>query len=68
LFEEQNEITWTAEVQRVPITICYYPYPLSANLMILICHRLNRQLKDKAISLQAWTGPEGSRSVRLPDF
>ena len=24
--------------------------------------------KDKAIPLQAWTGPEGSRSLRLPDF
>jgi hypothetical protein len=23
---------------------------------------------DKAISLQAWTGPEGSRMLRLPDF
>jgi hypothetical protein len=24
--------------------------------------------KDKAIPLQAWTGPEGSRRVRFPDF
>jgi len=24
--------------------------------------------KDKAIPLQAWTGPEGSRRLRLPDF
>jgi len=24
--------------------------------------------KAKAISLQAWTGPEGSRRLRLPDF
>jgi hypothetical protein len=24
--------------------------------------------KDKAIPLQAWTSPEGSRSLRLPDF
>ena len=24
--------------------------------------------KGKAIPLQAWTGPEGSRSLRLPDF
>jgi len=27
-----------------------------------------RQIKDKAIPLQAWTGPEGSRRMRLPDF
>jgi hypothetical protein len=25
-------------------------------------------LKGKAIPLQAFTGPEGSRSLRLPDF
>jgi len=24
--------------------------------------------QDKAIPLQAWTGPEGSRRLRLPDF
>jgi len=23
---------------------------------------------DKAIPVQAWTGPEGSRKLRLPDF
>ena len=26
------------------------------------------KVKVKAIPLQAWTGPEGSRSLRLPDF
>jgi len=25
-------------------------------------------LKGKAVPLQAWTGPEGSRKLRLPDF
>ena len=25
-------------------------------------------VKGKAIPLQGWTGPEGSRSLRLPDF
>jgi len=24
--------------------------------------------KSKAVPLQAWTGPEGSRRLRLPDF
>ena len=24
--------------------------------------------KGKVITLQAWTGPEGSRRLRLPDF
>jgi len=26
------------------------------------------QVKGKAIPLQAWTGPDDSRSLRLPDF
>jgi hypothetical protein len=30
--------------------------------------QLKVKVKDKAISLQAWTGPEGSRKLRLPDF
>jgi len=25
-------------------------------------------VKGKAVPLQAWTGPEGSRRLRLPDF
>ena len=25
-------------------------------------------MKGKAVPLQAWTGPEGSRKLRLPDF
>jgi hypothetical protein len=27
-----------------------------------------RKGKSKAIPLQAWTGPESSRRLRLPDF
>jgi len=26
------------------------------------------QLKGKAVPLQAWSGPEGSKKLRLPDF
>jgi len=26
------------------------------------------EVKGKAIPSQAWTGPEGSRRLRLPDF
>ena len=29
---------------------------------------IDNVVKGKAIPLQAWTGPEGSRRVRLPDF
>jgi hypothetical protein len=37
-----------------------------------ICHALNlfvgEKQKGKAIPLQAWTGPDGSMRLRLPDF
>jgi hypothetical protein len=31
-------------------------------------HILMHLVEDKAIPLQPWTGPEGSRRLRLPDF
>ena len=50
---------------------------MNERLRIIFCRRLrdgNRRLKDqlkgkgKAVPLQAWTGPEGSRKLRFPDF
>jgi len=29
---------------------------------------MKERMKDTAIPLQAWSGPEGSRRFRLPDF
>jgi len=29
---------------------------------------MEKTYKGKAIPLQAWTGPEGFRKLRLPDF
>jgi hypothetical protein len=29
---------------------------------------LSTDIKGKAIPLQTWTGPEGSRKLRFPDF
>ena len=31
-------------------------------------HVADTSLKDKALPLQAWTGPEDSRRLRIPDF
>jgi len=36
---------------------------LQKHILILI-----RRGKGKAVPLQAWTGPEGSRKLRFPDF
>jgi hypothetical protein len=38
---------------------------------VIVCHHISTGLyhqKGKATPLQAWTGPEGSRRLRLPDF
>ena len=37
-------------------------------MCFLTLHNLIDKDKDKAVPLQAWTGPEGSRRLRLPDF
>jgi len=37
-------------------------------LKLTVCIYLPPGFKKKAITLQAWTGFEGSRSVRLPEF
>jgi hypothetical protein len=36
--------------------------------LILPNTELAMHVKKKAIPLQVWTGPEGSRRLRLPDF
>ena len=43
----------------------YYPV---INASFLKLNLANDQLKKKQSPLQAWTGPEGSRRLRLPDF
>ena len=30
--------------------------------------RINKNVLIKSVSLQAWSGPEGSRKIRFPDF
>ena len=40
-------------------------YYLSKQLYVMVLYSGG---KGKAIQLQAWTGPEGSRRLRLPDF
>jgi hypothetical protein len=42
-------------------------------MLIVINHYLvicatQQNIKGKEIPLQAWTGPDGSRRLRLPDF
>jgi hypothetical protein len=38
------------------------------NLLLNSHRRFSHVSKGKTVPLQAWTGPEGSRRLRLPDF
>jgi len=44
------------------ITLCW------VYLMLGVRGLRSHLFVDKAVPLQAWTGPEGSRRLRLPDF
>ena len=37
-------------------------------LMFVLFLVSDKKVKGKAVLLQAWTGPEGSRKLRFPDF
>ena len=41
---------------------------MNCNWVVTRWQWLMNQVKGKAVPLQAWTGPEGSRKLRLPDF
>ena len=60
---------------RVKVMNCYRVPKIKLNCTPNGRRRLGRPLKrgkgkgkGKAIPLQAWTGPEGSRRLRIPDF
>jgi len=40
----------------------------SRELKVLLYIYIYSKGKGKAVPLQSWTGPEGSRKLRLPDF
>ena len=37
-------------------------------MLLLLFHMRLCKRKGKAVPLQAWSGPEGSRNLRFPDF
>jgi len=48
--------------------LAVFSVTLLASAAELIAYVLKDKGKGNAIPLQAWTGPEGSRRLRLPDF
>jgi len=58
----QHVIQWETGSYNSVLKIVIY-------LLILFPDTLKRvKVKGKAIPLQAWTSPEGSRRLKLPDF
>ena len=43
-------------------------YRLSGHARMILRRRILPDIKGKALPLQVWTGPEGSRRLKLPDF
>jgi hypothetical protein len=57
------------EIQKVGCTNAQQPN--SRLRFSFVCRLANvhtKQVKGKAVPLQAWNGPQGSRKLRLPDF
>jgi hypothetical protein len=47
--------------------LAFIPFSRSSpNFILCVC--LHTSYKCKAVPLQAWSGPEGSRKLRFPDF
>jgi hypothetical protein len=59
----------------LPYNLTYEQFRCKCPAVALLFHIVHSIVKacimswfGKAIPLQAWTGPEGSRRLRLPDF
>ena len=67
----QMPITMTAQREKYNVTTVqvHKNKTLNSQLKNHIAGKRNiNEVKDKAVPLQAWTGPEGSRKLRFPDF
>jgi len=53
----------------ISVTFCGFRRQTSADINpIFILPLSSFRYKDKSVPLQAWSGPEGSRKLRFPDF
>ena len=70
---ENRSNVWTfivhSGIQKLTVSgIVNIEIHVSETRVLLCIHTYIHTYIDKAIPLQAWTGPEGSRSLKLPDF
>ena len=54
-------------VKHLPKCNAYEIFRLDFFFKLYFCSRITH-IKGKAVPLQAWSGPEGSRKLRFPDF
>jgi len=47
---------------------CFETSPITTLYILTCSDKTDSSNKGKTTPLQAWTGPEGSRRLRLPDF
>jgi len=63
---ELNNLCFSSASRLMKATVLHTE--LSAHLTCRLLPQTYANGKGKAIPLEAWTGPEGSRRLRLPDF
>jgi hypothetical protein len=52
----------------IKLPTCYFLTRKKILAQTVITDMLKQACSKKAVPLQAWTGPQGSRTLRLPDF
>jgi hypothetical protein len=67
------EVKQNNEIENIPQLLDFLEFIDHTRCLILykLLHTLfirNTSIKGKAVPLQAWSGPEGSRKLRFPDF
>jgi len=61
--ERSKAVALAAYAFRMPATLfCAFTTTCFVHLIV------SNFVRSKAVPLQAWNGPEGSRKLRLPDF
>jgi hypothetical protein len=60
--------THTKHVKHILSLYAKYPRNMPSVHTKYLTNMLSKKGKGKAVPLQAWSGPEGSRKLRFPDY
>ena len=64
----REQIRNTLREKNIITKIYTYFQALRVGISQMISSQILHRVKGKAVLLQAWSGPEGSRKLRFPDF